>query len=385
MPATRRPDRPLLAFALALLIAGATSSCSSNPLRRTGEVPKKLDSEEVPAAIERAEEALAAGRVDLALEWAYAASRVEGLPTEQRNRVQTLMEQAADQRIEQLSGEGRDPDELAELIDVGLPRQVAVTAGIHAAEQWIAEGEYKRAFEVIQRLDELYPRHHERPAAGMLLAEIGIELSHKDTGWWIFGRSRPKAFQALEYLVLNYPLAPRCAEAYWRLGEMYEEDSEWQTAIERFQELVLYHPKSSYVAAALARIPHVRLASIESPEYDRKALALGREELEEWLRIYPGHELETGVREDLDDCLRRLAQSDLVIARFYRTVGNHHGTRLHAERAVEEARLAGDEDRARAAEKILAGLGPIDAEPEEEDLLPEAPVPEDVRGEAVRE
>lgn len=382
-PERAHPPRLVPTLALALALAGA--GCSSSPLRRTGQVPKSIPREEVPAALERAERALAEGRSDLALEWAYVASRVEGLPTEERNRAQSLMERAADERVESLEADEGDPERLAELIDVGLPRHISVSAGIRAARAYVAQGEYKRAFTLLQRLDELYPRHYESRAAGALIAEIGIELSYRNTGWWIFGRSRPKAYQALEYLVLEHPLEPRCAEAYWRLGEMYEEDKKWATAIERLRELVLYHPRSVYVPAAMARIPHLRLASIESPEYDRKAILLARSELEEWLRVHPGHELEPTVREDLDDALLRLAQSDLVIARFYRTVGNLFGARLHAKRALELARLADDESRAAQAQELLERLGPESAAVEPEELLPEAPVSEDSRGEAVRD
>jgi outer membrane protein assembly factor BamD (BamD/ComL family) len=379
MPVPR--TRSLLRLALLACLALATA-CAGNPVRKTGQVPRKLTPEEVPAAIQNAEQALAEGRSDLALEWSYVASRVEGLPTEQRNRVQFLMERAADERVAQLAAGEGDPEELASLVDVGLPRQVAVTAGIRAAEALVREGEYKRAFEVIREVDDLYPRHHERAAAGSLLADIGLGLSYRKTGWWIFGRSRPKAYEALEYLVLNYPLDDRCAEAYWRLGEMYEEDGKWQTGIERLQELVVYHPRSPYVAQALARIPRLRLQSIESPEYDRKALVLARNELDQWLDVYAGSELEPEVREDLDDALRRLAQSDIVIAKFYRTVGNTFGARYHATRAIEEADRAGDEDRAERARDIVASL------PEEEkpvEVIGEVPIADDPRGEAVRE
>ncbi len=46
------------------------------------------------------------------------------------------------------------------------------------------------------------------------------------------------------------------------------------------------------------------------------------------------------------------------IARFYRRVDNDFGARFHATRAVEEANLGNDPERAKAAEEFLAALPP---------------------------
>ena len=116
------------------------------------------------------------------------------------------------------------------------------------------------------------------------------------------------------------------------------------------------HPQSPLRPRSQASIPHLRLHLLKSPEYDRSELLKARAELEEWLSSYAGHEHETAVRIELGDCLRRLSSSDLVIAGFYTTVGNEFGARQHAARAVDEARLAGDEDLVREAEASLRRL-----------------------------
>jgi hypothetical protein len=105
-------------------------------------------------------------------------------------------------------------------------------------------------------------------------------------------------------------------------------------------------------------VPHLRLAGIGSPEYDRNELVQARKELEAWLERYAGsdagRDLERPVRIDLTDCLRRLADSDLGIARFYDRVENDFGTAYHAGRAREEARAAADAKRQARAEALLA-------------------------------
>ena len=336
------------------------AACSSNTLRRTGEVPRRLTAEQVPSAITGAEQALERGRADVALEWMFVAGEVQGLPPAQRNQVQALLEQSADVRIEQLSGADADPEDLADLLGVGLPRQIAVSAGIRAARMWNERGEFKRSVELIRRMDELFPTHHERATAGALLVEAGMALSRDDSGFWFFFSAREQGMAALEYLVLHYPHEPGGAQAYWRLTEMYEEDDLWTTAIDRHQELVWAFPRSELVPASLARIPSLRLAALSSPEYDRGALVLARSEFEAWLGDYAGHASETEVRAGLTDCLRRLAASDIGIARFYRRVDNAFGARFHAERAVLEAEQAGDEALGVRAREFLDTFPPAD-------------------------
>jgi len=346
----------LLHVLILALILAVPCGCASGGLRRSGEVPRKLSAAEVPAAIERAEQALAAGRNYVALEWMHVAGKVEELPPAQRNRVRALLEQAADRRIAELSGQDADPKGLAELLDVDLPSQVAVVAGIRAVRLLVERGEHSRAYDLIRKLDKLYPTHHERQAAGALLAEAGMALSQDHSSFWIFYDAQDKAFAALEYLVLNYPGEPRGAEAYWRLAEMYADDDQLETAIDRLRELTWNFATSPYVPAALARIPALRLATLDSPEYDRGELVRARAEFEDWLRDHAGHELEPEVRAGYTDCLRRLARSDVLIARFYRRVGNTYGARRHAERALEEADRALDASGRAAAEDILRGL-----------------------------
>lgn len=389
---TRRSLRRLELLACVLLLGLLTlAGCSGKRLRRSGEVPSSLEIEEVEQAIANSEAALAAGREDVALEWMYVANEVPGLPTEQRNRVRAQMEIAADQRIARLRETDSDADELARLVEAELPQQIAVSAGIESARIYMAQGEPKKAYRVIRNVDEYYPKHGQRGIAGDIVATAGMELSYDTGGFLFFYRVRNTGKEALEYLVLNYPDDPHCDDAYWRLGEMYEEDEEWDSAIERHEELVIYHRNSEYYPLSLARIPKLRLASIESPEYDRKQVDRARKELEEWLELYPDKPaIEPEVRDDLDDALRRLAQSDLLIAKFNHKVDCAYGVRLHATRALNEARLAGDEGRAKRALDMLArldpnegwGTVPVDSE---DDVLPDARVDSDRLGTGVRQ
>lgn len=334
---------------LPLLLSG----CGAN---RPSGVPTRYETANVPAAVEQARSELAGGASEEAMWRMRIASEASGLTPEVRAEVQTVLERAAEARIDQLSAPGSDPADLEELLDFDLPRQIAVTAGIRAARMLFEEGERIESYTLVKRLDRQYPHHHERPAAGALLAEIGFDLAADHGRYGFFFTYRGRASEVLEYLVLNYPTEPRGDRAYWTLAEIYEEDRDFALAIEKHEDLTLWHPASDYVSASMARIPHLRLAALGSPEYDRRELEKTREELEVWVSEHPRNELRSAVESDLVDCLQRMADSDLLIARFYDRVKNPVGAEYHARRAIEEAKDGGNEGQAAEAERLLANI-----------------------------
>jgi hypothetical protein len=144
---------------------------------------------------------------------------------------------------------------------------------------------------------------------------------------------------------------------------MYEEDKLYGLARERHEELLYAHIRSPLATASEARIPHLRLAGLESPEYDRRELLKARTELEAWLQRRAGDPLEKDVRYDYADCLARLVASDLGLARFYRRVDQPYGARFHAARALEVANLSTDARLIASATNLLAQIPEVSALP----------------------
>ena len=379
----RAPRAAPTRLALALVLAVVPASCRtiSGILPGGSDVPESVTPAEVEGALATSQARLEEGDGEQALEWALAASKARQLSAEERSRVQAWLEKVADLRIKELAQEERDPKALADLYELDLPRQICVSAGIEAARLWVEQGKLERAFRFLKRIDERYPLHHEVRSASVLLAEIGLRLIEEDSGFLWFSSSKDEGVAVLEYLVLKAPWDERCDEAYYALAGVYEDEEEWALAIERHEDLILYHSESPRRPFSQARVPHLRLLGLASPEYDRKLLTDARQELERWLEKYGGldvvpPELEREVRIDLTDCLRRLAESDLGIAAFYRRVDNAYGWRFHAERALESAELAGDERRAARARALIAARDegdqsrdPIEAGPVVEDPL----------------
>ena len=342
---------------LSLLATVGLSAC--NTLYFNGQ--RTVSLEDAPEVMADAEQALASGDHERALIALKGLSYVEGLPTSQRNRVAKLFAVAAEHEIKRLSLSTDGAEDLADFVDDELPSGIAVSAGIASARAYIARGEAEDGWKVLRRIDERFPLHHERAAAGRLLVEAGLALSNDDRSWWFFWSARNEGMACLEYLVLNHPSQPRCDEAYARLGELYSEDNQRLLAIERYSDLVLYHSESSLRPIAQARIPMLRLELLDSPEYDRGGLILALTELEDWVVRFPNHPMRDEVLESRLDCLRRLSASDLGIARFYERIGNAAGRIYHAERAHDLAQTAGDTSLAASASELMAEQKPVDS------------------------
>ena len=353
--------RPLCGRALRLLLLPLLcAACSSLPPG----VPTSYAPEDVPAAAAEARAELAEGESEVALARARIAAKTRGLSPEVRELVQAALEESAQRRIEELSAEGEHPDKLEDIFELELPRQLSVEAGMRAAELLFEQRERLKAFRLLQKIDAKYPQHAERDQASTLIFDIGKDFAHDDGAWlWIF-KYRSYAPGVLEYLVLNHPSNPRGDEAYWMLADIYEGERSWSLAIQKHEDLLLWHPGSEHVPSSRAQIPSLRLDSLGSPEYDRTVMQRARTELERWLDDYSAaveagsvpRELLEQVERDLVDSLQRLADNDMYVARFYAKVESPYGARLHARRSVELAKDAGDPQQIAEAEALLAAV-----------------------------
>jgi outer membrane protein assembly factor BamD (BamD/ComL family) len=329
-------------------------ACKS--LTRPAGVPAKLRADEVPLALVEVRAELERGEVREAFFRARAAREAGNLPAEVKVEAESLFERATRALIDHYSEPGRDPEVLEELFDFeDISTPLAVRAGVHAAQNlYRDEKERSKAFRLIQRVDEKFPHHQERIEAGDLLAEIGFSFAADNRRYGIFFHYRDNAPGVLEYLVLNYPNQEECDRAYFTLAELYEDEQVWFDAISRHEDLVLWHPGSPLVPVSRARIPHLRLMSQASPEYDRREIELALEETEVWLARFSEADLTVGVAADRLDALQRLTDNDLIVARFYYTVENRDGAERHARRALDFARATGEARLIGDAERLLA-------------------------------
>jgi hypothetical protein len=235
-------------------------------------------------------------------------------------------------------------------------------AGIRLAERLYETGHPVKSYKQVKDVEESLPNHAERARAGAVLAKAGLDLIANQGHYFLFLSYSARGSAALEFLVLTYPLDPACDRAYAALAHYYERIGELELAIARDQDMILYRPRSPLAVIAAAEIPRLRLELIDAPDHDRGELLLAKSETRAWLDRHPDHPLAAEVRALDDRCRRRLAESDLVLSRYYRRIDNAFGARMHAERAAAEALSGGADELVREAEAILAGLGPAPAE-----------------------
>jgi len=344
---------PFLSRALVVALMCVASACSS--LGDAFRSRLVTDSAEVPAAIERAEREFAEGRAEIALRRAQDAREVRGLTPEQRDQLDLMIERFAVVRIDQLAQDPDNASELADLVEIGLPQQISVSAGLASARAYLQSGRPFKCYRVLRKVEERYPRHPGRAQAGEMLLEAGMTLA--DDPWsFLLWDTRDDGIEVLEFLVLTYPSERRCDEAYAKLAQMYEDDKLYALAIQRHEELLFGHADSPLAPISQARIPHLRLLGHESPEYDRTELLRARRELEVWISTHVGDPNEAAARLDYADCLQRLVRSDMGIARFYRRIDSPWGARYHSERALRVALETGDERLIADARTLLSKI-----------------------------
>jgi hypothetical protein len=317
----------------------------------------------VPAAIETARADFEAGRTADALARVRSAREVSGLEPDTRNQLDLMIEKFAERRIQELSKPGSKPGDLADVFELGLPMTLAVEAGVGAARLWLDQNHPYKAYSQLKKVETKYPRHPGKVEAGSILFQAGMQMA--DDPWTFLGffATRDDGIEVLEFLVLTYPLEKHCDEAFFKLAQMYEEDRLWVLARQRHEELLYSHIKSPLAVQSEARIPHLRLAGLSSPEYDRKELLKARGELEVWLEHHADHELAPQVRVDYADCMQRIVASDMGIARFYRRISEPFGARFHAARALETAKLTNDETLIASAQGLLSSMPEVSALP----------------------
>ena len=359
-PPTKRHS---LLSGLALL---ALASCSSSPIASIS----PLDPEEVPAVLVAAQSSPAAELADRQLVDTVAgllsANKARGLDTKTRVAVRDALETYASE----LATRGDDPRALEDLSETDLPARISVPAGLRSATLYLERDDRKDAFKTIKKLDRRYPSHGLRDESGDLLKGIGDSyFFDKRRKYFLFPYSN-SAPQVYEYLSAEYPKHPETDDALHKLSEVYEKNRQFAVAIEKHEELVLWCRDSPYRIASEAAIPRLRLAALGGPEYGRDSLNIALGELEVWLSRYPDNEIRPEVERTLVDCLQRLADNDMVVARFYRTVDSPAGARQHAARALETAKRAGNPEQ---LEEIRAFLEAVD---EIESLRPPRQIPQ---------
>ncbi len=356
--------RNLSPLALAAVLLPVLAGCGALGLGDS-EDPGNVEWETVDRHLELAGEEVAAGEYETAIDRLLPVRELQGISPESRRRMESLLAEAV---LHLLAPEsGCDSGDLRRLFRLELAPSLRARVGVAAAERMLEEGSRIDCYKMIKKVEDEIPNHSERALAGDVLARAGLSLARDDRRYLLIRRYESRGMAALELLVMDYPFESRCDEAYAELARIYEERRDLDLAIERNEDLLYYHSESPFATAAEARLPYLRLKRLKRDSYDRGEMLRAKREVEQWLARHPGHELEGWVHGVRAECLRRLASSDLILARYGERIDNTFGARMHAERALEEATEAGAEKEAAEARALLDSLPPArEPEPSEE-------------------
>ena len=185
--------------------------CACSALRSSG--PGPLEDAVAAAWLEAAERALAEGRLGTAVEELAELRRVPRLDPDLRARTEARLEEAVLRRLTQLDEADAGSSKYDELFRLALPPRLRARAGLLAARELYQEGRRVSSYRKVQEVERKVPNHPDRAFAGEVLVTTGLDMVEDDGRYSLLFRYRTRGIEALEYLVLNYPLAPRC----WRV------------------------------------------------------------------------------------------------------------------------------------------------------------------------
>lgn len=261
------------------------------------------------------------------------------------------------------------PSQLDRIRTTRLPRTVRAMRAVAKARLQLERDSPLLGFEEIWELELTYPAHHLSNEAADLVYGAATRLRERDSSFLFFYSDANRANTVYDYLVIQHPTHPRCDEAYWRLASYDADARRYVDAILHLEDLVLYHPTSVYAIEAEARIPTLRLADHARHDFDVGSLERILAETRAWLTRHGRR----GVTEDRDaliaemrdqevECLRRLAEGDLAVARYYDRLDQSFGAWQHAARAQDYAAEANaleliERARALVVEHEAAALG----------------------------
>lgn len=210
------------------------------------------------------------------------------------------------------------------------------------------------AFQIIRGFSEEFPHSDLRLAVEQLIFECGRQLSESDKSFFIFSSDRADARVVLEHLILRYPRTTWLADALQILGEMAFEDEEYTLALTRFKDLLQQQPDSEWAPLARFRIAMSEFRVLHGPAYDMEQMERAHNELLSFLAHPPERpDFVDEARAAVTVVVDWMTERHLMIADFYKTIGNPYGERFHLRLAAEQFP---DTDAGRTAAERLSQM-----------------------------
>jgi outer membrane protein assembly factor BamD (BamD/ComL family) len=213
-----------------------------------------------------------------------------------------------------------------------------------------ATGRDWQAFKVIRSFTDDHPFSELRADIEYLQFRIGERLINSNGGFLFFSSDKEDGRVVLEHLVQRAMLRRDVlADALRLLGEKAYVEGDWELARQRYTQLRRDHEDSEWVPLALFRMAMCRFATLEGAAYDLEEMELTRREL---AHLAEGRLENPQMRAQIGAALRQvtewIGERHLMIAGFYRRIGNQDGEARHLRLAARDYGGTPAGERARA-------------------------------------
>ena len=219
-------------------------------------------------------------------------------------------------------------------------------------------GELWNAFDTIRDFGD---DHAFSPYAGQvqnLEFKLGSSLIQSERGFWIFTSDAEDGRIVLEHFMIHYPEHPAMPDALRLLGEQAYAAGDFALARDRFRELALQHETSEWFLLARYRIAMSWFYSLEGPDYDLSSMERTLNELRGFLGSNPENpQFNAEATTAFATVKEWVGRKHLIIADFYREIGQPRGKIVHWQMAAERFPETSASQEARAM-LAAAAAGP---------------------------
>lgn len=149
------------------------------------------------------------------------------------------------------------------------------------------------------------------------LAETVMNARHATLGVFPGFRSPDRAIPLFEQIVENAPGWERTPAAQFTVGQIHQDEGDFDLAIPAFESVQYRYPRSEYAPEAAYRQADCAYRIAMKMPYDEEAAAEARTYLDQFLAAFPRHEKADAARVQHEAVDRRLAGYLYERARFY--------------------------------------------------------------------
>ena len=160
-------------------------------------------------------------------------------------------------------------------------------------------------------------------------------LINSDGGFLFFWSDKRAGRTVLEHLITRHPDTQRLADALRILGDLAFAEGDYETAQNRYKEIILDRPESEWKFHAQFRFAMSIVKSLRGPDYDLDRMEYAIRELREFLTNNPEDpQMVAAANNAIRQIKEWQVQRHLRIADFYRTLKSQNGEIYHLKLAT---------------------------------------------------